>query len=89
MAPVLRATSGGEARAADAIRPPGALDEDAFPYGLKLGDPLPDGAVPYVTHLMATMAILARVGADEDVLAASAAFERARPWMPTYEQLDF
>jgi (p)ppGpp synthase/HD superfamily hydrolase len=33
-------------------------------------NPLPDGAVPYVTHLMATMAILARVGADEDVLAA-------------------
>jgi len=32
--------------------------------------PLPDGAVPYVTHLMATMAILARVGADEEVLAA-------------------
>ena len=30
VAPVLRATSGGEARAADAIRPPGALDEAAF-----------------------------------------------------------
>ncbi len=29
-APVLRATSGGEGRAADAIRPPGALDEGAF-----------------------------------------------------------
>ena len=30
VAPVLRATSGGEARAADAIRPPGALDEAGF-----------------------------------------------------------
>jgi len=30
MAPVLRATTGGEARAAGAIRPPGALDEPAF-----------------------------------------------------------
>ncbi len=30
VAPVLRATSGGEARAAGAIRPPGALDEAAF-----------------------------------------------------------
>jgi MauM/NapG family ferredoxin protein len=30
IAPVLRATGGGEARAADAIRPPGALDEQAF-----------------------------------------------------------
>jgi len=29
-APVLRATSGGASRAADAIRPPGALDETAF-----------------------------------------------------------
>jgi hypothetical protein len=31
-------------------------------------NPLPEGAVPYVTHLMATMAILARVGADEEVV---------------------
>jgi len=30
VAPVIRATSGGEARAADAIRPPGALDEAGF-----------------------------------------------------------
>ena len=30
VAPVLRATSGGQARDADAIRPPGALDEAAF-----------------------------------------------------------
>jgi polyferredoxin len=30
VAPVLRATSGGSSRAADAIRPPGALDEAAF-----------------------------------------------------------
>jgi MauM/NapG family ferredoxin protein len=30
LAPIIRATSGGEARAADAIRPPGALDEAGF-----------------------------------------------------------
>jgi len=30
VAPVLRATSGGNARSADAIRPPGALDEPGF-----------------------------------------------------------
>lgn len=35
------------------------------------GDPLPPGCVPYVTHLMGTMGILARVGAADEVLAAA------------------
>jgi len=35
------------------------------------GDPLPPGCVPYITHLMGTMGILARLGADDEVLAAA------------------
>ncbi len=34
-------------------------------------DPLPADCVPYITHLMGTMAILARVGAPDAVLAAA------------------
>lgn len=34
-------------------------------------DPLPADCVPYITHLMGTMAILARVGAPDEVLAAA------------------
>jgi len=34
-------------------------------------DPLPPGCVPYVTHLMGTMGILARIGASDEVLAAA------------------
>jgi len=34
-------------------------------------DPLPTDCVPYITHLMGTMAILARVGAPDAVLAAA------------------
>jgi len=34
-------------------------------------DPLPSGCVPYITHLMGTMGILARLGADDTVLAAA------------------
>ena len=33
--------------------------------------PLPSGCVPYITHLMGTMGILARVGAPDNVLAAA------------------
>lgn len=33
--------------------------------------PLPRGCVPYITHLMGTMGILARVGASDEVLAAA------------------
>jgi hypothetical protein len=33
-------------------------------------DRLPDGCVPYVTHLMGSMCILARLGAPDEVLAA-------------------
>jgi len=33
--------------------------------------PLPSGCVPYITHLMGTMGILARVGAPDEVLAAA------------------
>jgi (p)ppGpp synthase/HD superfamily hydrolase len=33
--------------------------------------PLPAGCVPYITHLMGTMGILARVGAPDEVLAAA------------------
>jgi hypothetical protein len=36
-----------------------------------LGAPLPRGCVPYITHLMGTMGILARVGAPDEVLAAA------------------
>ena len=35
------------------------------------GDPLPPDCVPYITHLMGTMGILARLGADDQVLAAA------------------
>mgnify|MGYP001819232724 CR=1 FL=1 len=34
-------------------------------------DPLPADCIPYITHLMGTMAILARVGASDAVLAAA------------------
>jgi hypothetical protein len=33
--------------------------------------PLPPGCVPYITHLMGTMGILARIGAPDEVLAAA------------------
>lgn len=33
--------------------------------------PLPDGCVPYITHLMGTACILARLGARDEVLAAA------------------
>ena len=35
------------------------------------GDPLPPDCVPYITHLMGTMGILARLGADDEILAAA------------------
>jgi len=35
-------------------------------------DPLPFDHIPYITHLMGTMIILARLGATEEVLAAAA-----------------
>ena len=41
------------------------------PAGDTPQNPLPEDAVPYVSHLIATMCILARLGADEDVLAAA------------------
>ncbi len=36
------------------------------------GSPLPDDHIPYITHLMGTMTILARLGATDDMLAAAA-----------------
>jgi (p)ppGpp synthase/HD superfamily hydrolase len=36
------------------------------------GEPLPEDHIPYVTHLMGTVTILARLGAPDDVLAAAA-----------------
>jgi (p)ppGpp synthase/HD superfamily hydrolase len=36
------------------------------------GNPLPEDHIPYITHLMGTMAILARLGATDEVLAAAA-----------------
>lgn len=36
------------------------------------GDPLPEDHFPYITHLMGTMTILARLGAADEVLAAAA-----------------
>ncbi len=36
------------------------------------GVPLPDDHIPYITHLMGTMTILARLGAPDEVLAAAA-----------------
>lgn len=36
------------------------------------GDPLPVDHIPYITHLMGTMTILARLGATDEVLAAAA-----------------
>jgi len=36
------------------------------------GSPLPDDHVPYITHLMGTVTILARLGAKDEVLAAAA-----------------
>ncbi|MCP4382401.1 MAG: amidase [Hyphomicrobiales bacterium] len=41
-----------------------------------------------VDNLPVGLQIAGRRLADEDVLAASAAFEQARPWMSTYERLD-
>ena len=35
-------------------------------------NPLPDDHIPYITHLMGTVAILARLGARDEVLAAAA-----------------
>jgi hypothetical protein len=35
------------------------------------GDPLPDTCIPYITHLMGSMCILARLGARDEVLAAA------------------
>jgi (p)ppGpp synthase/HD superfamily hydrolase len=35
------------------------------------GNPLPEDHIPYITHLMGTVAILARVGARDEVLAAA------------------
>ena len=37
-----------------------------------IGSPLPDDHIPYITHLMGTMCILARLGAADEVLAAAA-----------------
>jgi hypothetical protein len=34
-------------------------------------DPLPPDCIPYITHLMGSMAILARLGAPDEVLAAA------------------
>lgn len=34
-------------------------------------NPLPDDHIPYITHLMGTMTILARLGASDEVLAAA------------------
>ena len=36
------------------------------------GVPLPEDHIPYITHLMGTMTILARYGASDEVLAAAA-----------------
>ena len=36
------------------------------------GNPLPEDHIPYITHLMGTMTILARLGAADEVLAAAA-----------------
>jgi (p)ppGpp synthase/HD superfamily hydrolase len=36
------------------------------------GDPLPDDHIPYITHLMGTMTILARLRVPDEVLAAAA-----------------
>ncbi len=36
------------------------------------GNPLPDDHIPYITHLMGTVTILARLGARDEVLAAAA-----------------
>jgi (p)ppGpp synthase/HD superfamily hydrolase len=36
------------------------------------GSPLPEDHIPYITHLMGTMTILARFGAPDEVLAAAA-----------------
>jgi len=36
------------------------------------GSPLPDDHIPYITHIMGTVCILARLGADDEVLAAAA-----------------
>ena len=46
----------------------------------------PAASVPagLVDGLPVGMQITGRLGADEDVLAASAAFERVRPWADTY-----
>jgi (p)ppGpp synthase/HD superfamily hydrolase len=35
------------------------------------GDPLPETCVPYITHLMGSMCILARLGVRDEVLAAA------------------
>ncbi len=35
------------------------------------GNPLPETCVPYITHLMGSMCILARLGARDEVLAAA------------------
>lgn len=35
-------------------------------------NPLPDDHIPYITHLMGTMTILARLGARDEILAAAA-----------------
>jgi (p)ppGpp synthase/HD superfamily hydrolase len=37
-----------------------------------MGVPLPDDHIPYITHLMGTVTILARFGAPDEVLAAAA-----------------
>jgi len=39
---------------------------------MSMGVPLPDDHIPYITHLMGTMTILARHGAPDEVLAAAA-----------------
>lgn len=39
---------------------------------MSTGVPLPDDHIPYITHLMGTMTILARHGAPDEVLAAAA-----------------